>query len=391
MADIVRRNQAMLLPAEKQQFIQAVLELKRRGLYDQYTSVHAQAPENYHQMPRFLPWHRIFIARLEAGLRQVAGAAITLPYWDWTVDRDPSASIWSDIFMGGNGRTGDGMVTSGPFAGADRWRCIDPDPSVPPYLRRQFGLNPNARALPTAADVDECLRHTPYDSPPWNGDSDPSFRNSLEGQIAPFIHNIVHRWVGGSMDRPSAPNDPLFFLHHCNIDRIWAQWQQQHSTQGYRPNGDGPPGQNPGDLMPPFDNVRVGAGLDHRQLGYVYDTENPTAQGDRMLPGDTLRTNDAIYSPNSQYRLIYQGDGNLVLYRVSPFTPVWASGKMHTPGMCVMQMNGDLVVYDSGGHQVWNLGFTGRGNRLYVTNSGTVQLVNLAGNVVWHSPQAVMA
>lgn len=57
----------------------------------------------------------------------------------------------------------------------------------------------------------------------------------------------------------------------------------------------------------------VGAVLDHRSLGYIYDTENPTAQDDHMHPGDTLRSGDSISSGDGRYRLVYETDGNLVL------------------------------------------------------------------------------
>lgn len=96
------------------------------------------------------------------------------------------------------------------------------------------------------------------------------------------------------MELTSSPNDPVFWLHHCNIDRLWVKWQQQHPNEVYLPQSGGPQGQNVNDLMPPWSNVRVSAVLDHRRLGYVYDTENPTAQGDHMHPGDTLRSGDSI-------------------------------------------------------------------------------------------------
>ncbi|PGH30982.1 hypothetical protein GX50_06255 [[Emmonsia] crescens] len=45
-----------------------------------------------------------------------------------------------------------------------------------------------------------------------------------------YIHNNVHGWVGGNYtghmsEIPVATFDPLFWLHHCNIDRMWAIWQ----------------------------------------------------------------------------------------------------------------------------------------------------------------------
>ena len=40
------------------------------------------------------------------------------------------------------------------------------------------------------------------------------------------LHNFGHGWVGGHMGHPlTSPNDLIFFFHHCNIDRLWAEWQ----------------------------------------------------------------------------------------------------------------------------------------------------------------------
>ena len=60
-------------------------------------------------------------------------------------------------------------------------------------------------------------------------------RNKLEGwspdtrqQPAPHLHNQVHVFIGGDMEQGTSPNDPLFYLNHANIDRLWAAWQQKH-------------------------------------------------------------------------------------------------------------------------------------------------------------------
>ena len=63
----------------------------------------------------------------------------------------------------------------------------------------------------------------------------------------------------GRMSLNTSPNDPLFFLHHCNVDRIWAEWQQGKSNCGYPDDGsitfdDGVriPSHNRSDIMKPW-------------------------------------------------------------------------------------------------------------------------------------------
>lgn len=44
-----------------------------------------------------------------------------------------------------------------------------------------------------------------------------------------ILHGEVHNWVGGNMANPKkSPNDPIFFLHHAFIDKVWADWQGTH-------------------------------------------------------------------------------------------------------------------------------------------------------------------
>jgi hypothetical protein len=115
-----------------------------------------------------------------------------------------------------------------------------------------------------------------------------SFRNELEGwtdPTGPKLHNRVHTWVGGSMFVGTSPNDPVFFLHHCNIDRLWALWQFRHPGQNYPitvPNTGGVPGNRPhglNDPMPPWtappEVVRAIDVLNHTGMGYTYDTDPP--------------------------------------------------------------------------------------------------------------------
>jgi tyrosinase len=76
-------------------------------------------------------------------------------------------------------------------------------------------------------DVGQALARSDYDNPGWGAGSE-GFRNRLEGWIpartSPHLHNRVHVFVGGDMLPSSSPNDPVFFLNHCNVDRIWSAW-----------------------------------------------------------------------------------------------------------------------------------------------------------------------
>jgi len=51
------------------------------------------------------------------------------------------------------------------------------------------------------------------------------FSNFIENQP----HNLGHGWVGGDMANPIiSPNDPIFWMHHAQIDRIWSEWQKRN-------------------------------------------------------------------------------------------------------------------------------------------------------------------
>ena len=60
-----------------------------------------------------------------------------------------------------------------------------------------------------------------------NSDSMVDFHASVENPNS-GIHAGGHTFIGGeNMDLFSSPNDPLFFLHHANLDRIWAIYQSR--------------------------------------------------------------------------------------------------------------------------------------------------------------------
>ena len=89
------------------------------------------------------------------------------------------------------------------------------------------------------------------------------------------MHNRVHQWVGGSMGPGTSPNDPVFFLHHCNIDRLWEVWRNSPVAAPFVPASGGPVGHNLSDFLDPWDGVSV--------------PEQVTVE-DAIDPGDTVYT-----------------------------------------------------------------------------------------------------
>ncbi|WP_328930627.1 tyrosinase family protein (plasmid) [Streptomyces sp. NBC_00190] len=276
----VRKNQAKLTADEKRAFTNAVLELKRTGVYDRYVNAHnafLMSDSDFgdrvgHRAPSFLPWHRRFLLDFEAALQKV-DPKVSLPYWDWTADRTPGSSLWAADFMGGTSRARDGQVLDGPFAyPAGKW-AITVGVDQRQYLRRTLGTG--TPELPTKAEVNAVLAMPEYDMAPWNSSSG-GFRNHLEGWRGANLHNRVHVWIGGHMATAASPNDPVFWMHHAFIDMLWAEWQSRHPQSTYVP---ATPTPNVVDLrgtMRPWNNVTPADMLDHRKF-YTFDTEGAPA------------------------------------------------------------------------------------------------------------------
>ena len=285
----IRRNARNLTAAQKQEFVSACYAVKANGAWDKLTLVHAQmsvmmtpagsSRSQPHGGPAFLPWHRYFTYLMELELQKASGnSSLGIPYWDWTVD-GASSSIWGDDFLGGNGDTSDGSyaLKTGPFC-FGKWTAINesgnpilyPDGKFTGVLKRRFGYD--IGSLPTTTDLNTGLYIRTYDTYPWSRESIGSHRNALEGYTnAPQLHNRVHRWVGQSMRTNVAPNDPVFYLHHSQVDRIWARWQTGNGTTNYVPTGTGPYHHNAQDPMMPWDRTPASV-LDYvRDLDYTYD------------------------------------------------------------------------------------------------------------------------
>jgi tyrosinase len=226
-------------------------------------------PRVAHRSPSFLPWHRKFLVDFEVALQEI-DPTVSLPYWDWSIDRTPTASLWSDDFMGGDGEPIEhNRVMTGPFAYATGNWVIKETVDDRPYLRRIFngGLGRDFKprfVLPTLEDIQATMKEAVYDVYPWNTLPRNGFRRLLES-----LHNTVHVWVGANMGAVTSPNDPVFFLHHCFIDKLWADWQQANPEQGYLPLVKTANEVGIDDPMRPWDDATPRKFLDYKRF-YTY-------------------------------------------------------------------------------------------------------------------------
>lgn len=184
----------------------------------------------------FFPWHRGYLLSIEAQLRQdivaLGGpASWALPYWS---------------YFGGKG----GSQYQMPPAFAQHTL---PDGSANPlYFTMRYGPDGNSNVyIPTPASPDknpsygvvteDAMRNTVFTGsnrqtlPPGFGGPNTAFSHSGQGHgnFEKNPHDLVHVYVGGQLsdteyglmaDPNTAALDPVFYLHHCNIDRMWAVW-----------------------------------------------------------------------------------------------------------------------------------------------------------------------
>ena len=159
--------------------MRANLDATKPGSWAYWTNVHiASCP---HGKPYFLAWHRGFLARFEAQLRKASGdSALVLPYWNYY--RHPLLPV--------------------EFS----------DPTSPLYRGNRTGSDVSGALSLTA--FDDSLTHFQRGKP-----------DAFEPAVETSPHGGVHNLIGGSMAHITiAPRDPIFWLHHANIDRLWDGW-----------------------------------------------------------------------------------------------------------------------------------------------------------------------
>lgn len=212
----------------------------------------------------FLPWHRAYLFFVERHLahaiskhlgdRPIPGERFALPYWDWVNHKGVP-----------NTREREKKKLGSPFFGLDP--AVEFDPSSQPDPNRfNFALFDGYRG-PTAEKPDMSPANEPNKG--WKdytkyirehmtsaaqiksilqqqnfcvfGGFPTTDASTGQGLLESIPHNAIHDWVGtrfgSNRDMGSlryAALDPLFYLHHGNIDRIWGLYQ-------YTPDPDGKP------------------------------------------------------------------------------------------------------------------------------------------------------
>lgn len=169
--------------------------------WEYWTNVHV----NYcpHGITYFLAWHRGYLYYFEQQLRKVSGDnTLCVPYWNYYKYPQIPAEF------------------------------TDPATNNPLYMPR------------TGTNVYNALTLSPFASTVWNFQRGTT--NAFEPQIEAGPHNPVHNLIGGEMANMTSPRDPIFYLHHANIDRLCHAWALPdgkgipYTSSPYNPSTDSP-------------------------------------------------------------------------------------------------------------------------------------------------------
>ncbi|KAI9201901.1 uncharacterized protein BJ171DRAFT_629745 [Polychytrium aggregatum] len=238
----VRPEWRELTPAQQTTYFNAVNALKSRPMlgtklnwldpgtlsYDDFVWIHfSTVTMNAHSHPSFLPWHRLFTLLYEKALQSTnPNGGIVLPYWDWTIDSQ--APEQSSVFaqFGGNGVAPNYCVTNGAFAGwqtnpSGNWAVaktsIRGSAAITPVdcLSRNFLSGATLYSVETTAQI-------------INGGANATDFYGFASPLEMGPHASVHNFVGGQlgdMTQFYSTNDPLFFMLHGMVDKVFSMWQ----------------------------------------------------------------------------------------------------------------------------------------------------------------------
>jgi tyrosinase len=200
----VRKNANDLSTDERNRYLSAFMQFYGTGKYTTFLQRHDEAAnDEIHGRPSFLPWHRLFVLDLERHLQKI-DPSVTIPYWDFAAVSD---KLFSPDFMGVPSATGVNALQFSPGNPLIGYRT--PDGQLVRVPRPDWNTS---RDKPHIEDINKTLKRGP------------GFENFrvMEGTA----HSDAHVSFSGPIrDITKAPADPIFFLLHSNVDRLWALWQ----------------------------------------------------------------------------------------------------------------------------------------------------------------------
>jgi tyrosinase len=172
--------------ADYPRFVSAIRRMKANGDAESPASWAFWPMVHMHHCPHgkdyFLAWHRGYLHLFERQLREVAGSqTLRVPYWDYFADAGVPAE-----FAAGNSATN-------------------------PLFEPRIGGN-----------VGAAIGYSPFE-PQVTGFQRAGSADCFEARMEAF-HNKIHNLVGGRMATMLSPSDPLFWVHHANVDRLWTAW-----------------------------------------------------------------------------------------------------------------------------------------------------------------------
>jgi N-acetylneuraminic acid mutarotase len=156
-------------------------------------------PEQYQQW-FFLPWHRLMLAQFEGVIREVLhDEDFTLPYWN-PITGNPDDLIVPAVFR----------QPGSPLYNGTRWFWVNGGERIDTLYRDWINL--------------DALNEKFYiDSPTGNLGFNPRLDQNP--------HFFTHFALGGDMaEFSTVGGDPMFYLHHANIDRLWESWNRLGNT-----------------------------------------------------------------------------------------------------------------------------------------------------------------
>lgn len=171
-----------------------------------------------HQTWFFLSWHRGYLAAFEGIVAKVVEeeggpADWALPYWDYSADE--ASRLMPEAFRAEDGGANPLWVPWGRADDGDM-AFSDEDVSLDCLEAKFFAGTNSGGEVGFAGPVSEFVHFGGLVGLP-------------NGRVEDLPHNAVHSQIGGLMGNPNyAALDPIFWLHHSNIDRLWEVWRAAH-------------------------------------------------------------------------------------------------------------------------------------------------------------------